>query len=271
MESPQDVRLRLTVHYDGSAFHGWQYQPDRRTIQGELISALSTLADKPVSVMGSGRTDPGVHATGQVACADMPSSWTPESLRRSLNAILPPEIWIQSSSIAHPDFHPRYGAIARTYQYQVGTEPKARSPFHARTCWALEGQLDYELLKFGASELVGEHSFKAFAKSGQPERGYLCSISQAQWSHSDLGFCFEITANRYLHHMVRYLVGTMVDIARVKRQKDDLRRLLSAEPDLTTSAPAPPQGLFLVHVQYPEHVEFSQTPPSASSKSIANV
>ena len=267
MESPQDVRLRLTVHYDGSAFHGWQSQPDRRTVQGELMSALSNLADRPISLIGAGRTDAGVHATGQVASADMPSSWTPESLRRSLNAILPPEIWIQSSSIAHPDFHPRYDAVARTYQYQVGIEPKARSPFHAGTCWTLEGQLDYKLLEFGASELVGEHSFEAFAKSGQPERGYLCSISQAHWSHSDLGFCFDITANRYLHHMVRYLVGTMVDIARGKRQKDDLRRLLSAEPDLTTSPPAPPQGLFLVHVQYPEHFEF----PPASPKSIANV
>ena len=183
------------------------------------MSALSNLADKPVSLMGSGRTDAGVHATGQVACADMPSSWTPESLRRSLNAILPPEIWIQSSSIAHPDFHPRYDAIARTYQYKVGIEPKARSPFYARTCWTLEGQLDYELLEFGANKLLGEHSFEAFAKSGQPERGYLCIISQAHWSHSDLGFCFEITANRYLHHMVRYLVGTMVDIARVNGQR----------------------------------------------------
>ena len=184
---------------------------------------------------------------------------------------MPPEIWIQSSSIAHPDFHPRYDAIARTYQYKVGIEPKARSPFYARTCWTLEGQLDYELLEFGANKLLGEHSFEAFAKSGQPERGYLCIISQAHWSHSDLGFCFEITANRYLHHMVRYLVGTMVDIARVKRPKDDLQRLLSAEPDLITSPPAPPQGLFLVHVQYPEHIEFPQIPPSASSKSIANV
>ena len=264
-------RYQILIEYVGTSYVGWQIQKNGNSIQKTAQLVLSKLLSEKITLHGSGRTDAGVHATGQVACADMPSSWAPESLRRSLNAILPPEIWIQSSRIAHPDFHPRYGAIARTYQYQVGTEPKARSPFHARTCWTLEGQLDYELLKFGASELVGEHSFKAFAKSGQPERGYLCSISQAQWSHSDLGFCFEITANRYLHHMVRYLVGTMVDIARVKRQKDDLRRLLSAEPDLTTSAPAPPQGLFLVNVQYPEHIEFSQIPPSASSKSIANV
>ncbi len=270
MESPQDVRLRLTVHYDGLAFHGWQSQPDRRTVQGELLSALSNLADRSVSIIGAGRTDTGVHATGQVACVDMPASWTPENLRRSLNALLPPEIWIKSSSIAQPDFHPRYDAIARTYRYQVGIEPKARSPFHARTCWVLENQLDHELLESGAGELVGKHSFEAFAKSGQPERGYHCSVSAANWSHWDLGFRFEITANRYLHRMVRYLVGTMVDIARGKRHKEDLGRLLRTEPGPTTSPPAPPKGLFLVHVQYPEHSALPQV-PRAPSKITANV
>lgn len=235
------------------------------------MSALSNLADNSVSVIGAGRTDAGVHATGQVACVDMPVSWSPEKLRRSLNATLPSEIWIESCSMVNQDFHPRYDAVSRAYRYQIGIKPEARSPFHSRTCWELKDQLSPELLEFSAAELLGEHSFEAFAKSGQPERGYRCTVSEANWNQSDLGFCFEITANRYLHHMVRYLVGTMVDISRGKRSPDDLGKLLSVCEDLTTSPPAPPQGLFLVHVQYPEHFVFHQASPQAHSKSTANI
>lgn len=265
MEATASIRLLLTVHYDGSAFRGWQLQPDQRTVQGTLEGALSRLVGRPCSVLGSGRTDTGVHARGQVASADLPSSWAPEELHRALNATLPDDVWIAAVRAVRPDFHPRYDAIGRTYEYRVGTRPRSASPFHRRWCWPLRQDLDGALLASAAALLPGKRSFGAFSKSGQPERGETCTVASAGWSEWRLGRRFTITADRYLHHMVRYLVGTMVDVARGRRPLSDIPRLLEKEPGLITSPPAPPQGLFLARVEYPESVLLA---PGASSPSI---
>lgn len=263
------LRLHLTVHYDGSEFHGWQFQPDRRTVQGELQSAVSRLADQPVSVTGSGRTDTGVHAVGQVAAVDLPERWTADELRRALNATLPGDVWIEAARRVASDFHPRFDAVARTYRYQVGTDPLARSPFHHRTCWPVSDALDRALLTAASETILGAHSFEAFAKAGQPERGYDCRVAAAQWTDGALGLRFEITADRYLHHMVRYLVGTMVDIARGRRPVKDMGLLLAKKADVTTSPPAPAEGLFLAHVEYPQSIEFVEPSPSVRSAATA--
>lgn len=258
MDAPETTRFRLTVHYDGSAFHGWQVQPDQRTVQGDLEAALSRLADSPRTVLGSGRTDTGVHATGQVASVDMPPKWTAAQLRKSLNAILDGDVWVESVEAAEPGFHPRYDAILRSYRYEVGLRPESASPFHRRWCWPLgatEGpagtDLDRALLSSAADAIVGEHSFEAFAKAGQPERGDRCTVAVASWSDTDLGVRFTVSADRFLHHMVRYLTGTMIDIARGRRPLDDMTRLLACDPEVVTSPPAPPEGLFLHRVEYP--------------------
>lgn len=211
-------------------------------------------------MVGSGRTDTGVHATGQVAAVDMPVRWTAEELHRALNAVLPRDIWVASVEAAAPDFHPRYDALARSYEYRVGTDPEARSPFHRGWCWPLVRPVDADLLDAAARLLPGEHSFKAFAKSGQPERGYRCRVREAAWEPWALGWRFRITADRYLHHMVRYLVGTQVEIARGRRTLEDMTRLLDGGGEVETSPPAPPQGLFLTAVEYPQ----SSAPPSRS-------
>lgn len=251
MDAPDTTRFRLTVHYDGSAFHGWQVQPDQRTVQGELEAVLTRLADRPRSVIGSGRTDTGVHATGQVACVDMPTSWTPERLRSGVNALVAADVWLQSVSRTACDFHPRYDALRRTYRYEVGLRAQSASPFHRRWCWPLGEALERGLLDRAAEPLVGEHSFQAFAKAGQPERGYRCRVESAGWSDTPLGVRFTVTADRYLHHMVRYLVGSMVEIARGRRPLEDMARLLRGDPAVVTSPPAPSEGLFLHHVEYP--------------------
>ena len=267
MEAPSTVRLLLTVHYDGSGFHGWPLQPDRRTVQGVLEDVLSRLADRPCTVPGSGRTDTGVHATGQVASVDLLSSWTPEKLHRALDALLPEDVWVESVRRARADFHPRYDAVARTYVYRIGTSATAASPFHRRWCWPLREPLDRDLLARAAAAILGQHSFEAFAKTGQPERGDQCTVSAADWSEWQLGPRFTITADRYLHHMVRYLVGTMVDVARARRPLADVSALLEPGTALVTSPPAPPEGLFLTHVQYPDDVVMDQvTPPSHSRR-----
>lgn len=267
VETRDSIRLQLTVHYDGTHFHGWQFQPGQRTVQGELESALSRLADRPRTVVGSGRTDTGVHAIGQIASVDMPVRWAPEELYRALDAVLPNDIWVQHVRPVRGDFHPRYDALARTYVYRVGTDPEARSPFHRPWCWALGEALDEDRLAAAARALPGEHSFKAFAKAGQPQRGDRCTVTGAAWDRWALGPRFTITANRYLHRMVRYLVGTMVEIARGRRAPSDLPALLDPDTDLETSPPAPPEGLFLARVEYPDHVQHVDTDTPASRSS----
>lgn len=244
-------RVRLTVHYDGTDFHGWQVQPDVRTVQQEIEAVVSRLLDRRTRVTAAGRTDTGVHATGQVVSLDVPEPWTPSSLRKSMNALLPSDVWIAAAAVAPADFHARFGASARCYEYRLGTAEDAASPFHRRVCWTVGGGLDRLLLERCADAITGPHSFRAFAKAGQEERGDRCDVYAAGWRDwHDLGLLFRIRADRYLHHMVRYLVGTMVEIARGRRPLDELQALLDGSPQLTTSPPAPPQGLFLVRVEY---------------------
>ncbi len=243
-------RIRLTLHYDGGGFFGWQFQPERRTVQGELERVLTRLLDAPTRVTGSGRTDRGVHATGQVAAVDAPARWQPDELRRALNALLPDDVWVQGAAVAPANFHPRYDARRRSYRYRIGTAPGAQSPFQRRGCWPLPRMLDPERLRDAAEPLLGDHSFRAFAKAGQEERGDRCTVFEARWERWELGLEFHIAANRFLHHMVRYLVGTLVEIGAGARPAGDLPALLAGDPSLQTSPPAPAAGLFLRGVAY---------------------
>lgn len=254
MDSAAENRLKLTLHYDGSAFFGWQIQREERTVQGVIQSALERLTGGLITVIGSGRTDRGVHATGQVAAVSVPERWSAEELHRALNAVLPNDVWVERVDRVSPDFHPRYDAIARTYEYHLGLVAEASSPFHRRWCWPHGNRADPAVLERAAAELPGTYSFERFAKAGQPERGYRCTIMSAAWEPWEtLGLSFSITADRYLHHMVRYLVGTMAQIASDQRPLADLTELLRNErTELETSPPAPPEGLFLTRVDYPE-------------------
>ena len=210
-----------------------------------------------------------MHATGQVASVDMPVRWTPDKLHHALNALLDDDLWVEAVEVADPDFHPRFDAEARTYHYDVGTRPEASSPFRRRSCWPLGEDLDRRLLDTSAAMLIGEHSFKAFAKAGQPERGDRCHVVEAAWSPSPTGVRLTITADRFLHHMVRYLVGTMVEIAMGRRPLEDMARLLGNDPELTTSPPAPPQGLVLTHVAYPRKNDPSPTPSPSERSNVS--
>jgi tRNA pseudouridine38-40 synthase len=244
--------LKLTLHYDGAAFHGWQIQPGVRTVQAEVDGALSRLADQPVTTIAAGRTDTGVHATGQVVSAAMPPKWTAEALLRSLNAVLPADVWVAGVETADPSFHARYSAVARGYIYRIGMGPDAWSPFRRPWCWPVREPVDRVILEACASSIVGEHSFRGYAKAGQPERGYRCTVHHARWLDWESGLEFRIIANRFLHHMVRYLVGTMVDAARGRRPASDAAGLLDETrlEALETSPPAPPNGLFLARFYY---------------------
>lgn len=248
--------LQLVVHYDGRGFAGWQRQPDARTVQGAIEEALERLCGGPVPVLGAGRTDAGVHARGQAAGVRVPERWESGELRRAINALLPSDVWVSSVHEMHSEFHARYSAIARRYSYYVGTSEEALSPFRRPWEWAFRMPFDRGLLDGCARMILGEHSFRAFAVQGTApaDDNHRCHIREAIWHDRYDGLAFEIEANRFLHHMVRFLVGTMLDIASGRRPLDDLGKLLVAVDNRRVSPPAPPHGLFLERVIYPEHL-----------------
>jgi tRNA pseudouridine38-40 synthase len=252
-ETRTERRIRFVLHYDGGEFSGWQLQPERRTVQGEVERVLSRLFDRPARVVGSGRTDRGVHATGQVAAVDAPARWEPDALRRAMNALLPRDVWVAAAADAPAGFHPRYGAVSRVYVYRVGLDPVTVSPFLRRWCWPVGRPVELTAMDEASEALVGDHSFRAFAKAGQEERGDRCVVTRAEWVEwPGMGLEFHVAANRFLHHMVRYLVGTLVDVGLGERPPAEVGALLRGEPGLRTSPPAPAEGLFLSRVVYPD-------------------
>ena len=245
--------LQLVTQYDGGRFSGWQRQLDARTVQGEIEAVLEQITGHHIAVAGAGRTDSGVHATGQVASLKVPARWTPDTIRRALNAMLPDDVWIAEAHRMAPEFHARFSAMARRYSYLVGTDEAARSPFRRRYEWAIRRPLDAEALAGETEALLGEHIFRAFAKARTAPAGddHRCNIQYARWKPREGGWEFEIEANRFLHHMVRFLVGTMIDVGLGRRPRGTIARLLTATDNLDTSSIAPSHALTLRAVRYP--------------------
>lgn len=239
------------LHYDGSDFTGWQRQPDGRTVQAELEAVLERLCGHRVVAHGAGRTDAGVHALGLGVSFSVPDKWEAGSLRRALNALLPKDCWVASLTPMVAGFHARKSASGRQYRYDVGTDDGAHSPFRRRTEWALGRPLDLALLERAARQIAGRHRFEAFAVR-KPLEHYDCTVRLAQWQvrPQDQGYSFHVAADRFLHHMVRFLVGTMVDIGLGRRPLEDMAVLLTATDNQATSPPAPPQGLYFVRAEY---------------------
>lgn len=250
--SPRTVQL--VVQYDGAGFSGWQRQPGERTVQGAIEEVLARLCGAPVAALGSGRTDAGVHARGQSVGVRVPERWAPAELRRAMNALLPADVWVAAAHAMQPEFHARYDATSRRYRYVVGLDDDASSPFRRRWEWAVRRPVDAALLESAAGCIVGEHTFLAFAVRGTAPAhdDHRCAVSCARWEARPGGMDFLIEANRFLHHMVRFLVGTMMDIASGKRPLSDMTALLASTDNRAVSAPAPPHALFLERVSYPQ-------------------
>ena len=248
--------VQLVLQYDGAAFSGWQRQPSQRTVQGVVEAALSRLCAAPIAALGSGRTDTGVHARGQAVGVRVPNRWDVVKLRRALNSILPQDVWVASATEMREAFHARYSAMSRRYSYCVGTDEGARSPFRGRYELAFGQPLDRGALDAAAAHLEGDHCFRGFAVVGTAPAhdDHRCRVTNARWSERPGGLVFSIEANRFLHHMVRFLVGTMLDIATTRRPLADLTRLLDAADNRDVSPPAPPHALFLEAVIYPNHL-----------------
>ena len=251
--------VQLVLHYDGTAFAGWQVQPEQRTVQGEVERVLAELCRQRVVAQGAGRTDAGVHARGQAVGVRVPEKWTTPMLRRSMNALLPDDVWVAAAHEMRPEFHARFSATSRRYAYLVGTDDEARSPFRRRTEWAYRHDYERAALDRAASVLLGEHCFIGFAVRGTapPSDSHRCTVTHAQWIDRPGGLSFVIEANRFLHHMVRFLVGTMLEQASGKRPATAVSDLLVAETNDEVSPPAPAHGLVLERVAYPSELYLS--------------
>jgi tRNA pseudouridine38-40 synthase len=250
--------IQLVVQYDGTDFSGWQVQPATRTVQGVLEETLARLANAPVRVTGAGRTDAGVHARGQSAGAVLAEHWTPERVRRALNQQLPGDVWIAAAHEMVPSFHARFSATSRRYRYVVGLRDESASPFRRRFLfpWTAAEPPEKDALDWCAEQVLGRRAFRAFAVKGTApaDDDHVCEIRRAEWVELDGEIALDIEADRFLHHMVRFLVGTMLDVASGRRPQSDFAALLGADRNDEVSAPAPASGLSLERVNYPAHL-----------------
>src|SRR5215203_1711703 len=243
--------LQLILQYDGAQFSGWQRQLKPRTVQGVVEDAVERLCGTHIAVYGAGRTDAGVHALGQAASLHVPERWTAAELKRALNAILPHDIRVSESLEMRPAFHARFSAISRSYRYLVGTNADAQSPFRSQRELVWLKPADRSLLDAAASMIEGDHSFRGFAVKGTAPEGdnHHCIVESAEWVDRAGGLAFAIKANRFLHHMVRFLVATMLDIASGRRTIDVMTTLLETGDNSLVSPPAPAHGLYLERVE----------------------
>jgi tRNA pseudouridine38-40 synthase len=271
---------KLTLAYDGTGFSGWQIQPGEATVQGELQAAVGRVTGESPLPQGSGRTDAGVHALGQVASFELQADIPPENLQRALNRTLPPSIRILEARTVRNTFHARHSTVAKTYEYRVFRE-QICPPFVARYVHGCPWPMDVEALQMSARMFEGCHDFLSFSAtdpdlatrtlpprpeteppSGPPppgtpaKEGSIRTIFSSRWEqrqseHGDL-LVYRVRGNGFLHHMVRNLVGTMLDVGRGHMEIENIPSILAARTRSAAGPTAPAQGLFLHSVEYPE-------------------
>lgn len=254
------MNWKLTLAYDGTDFHGWQVQPGRRTVQGELADAIERVVGERVLPQGSGRTDTGVHARAQVASCEVAAPIPCENLFRALNRTLLPAIRLIQCEHAAADFHARHSVRAKTYEYRI-FRGEICPPWEARYVYSLRWPLDVEAMRRASSLVVGEHDFTSFAatdpdlaarraESEAGPQGNVRTIFSSEWHAEGDLLIYRVRGNGFLHHMVRNLVGTFLDAGRGQIAADDVTTILARRLRAAAGATAPARGLFLNAVEY---------------------
>ncbi|TVQ67937.1 MAG: tRNA pseudouridine(38-40) synthase TruA [Balneolaceae bacterium] len=241
-------RYKLTVEYDGTDFHGWQKQPDQRTVEGELEKALSLFYQDTIDVVGQGRTDSGVHAENQTAHADLPGKPNPERVLSAMRGLLPEDMALKKIEKVSREFHARFDAGTRTYEYLLLNHT---SPLLRRVAWYPGRNFNPVLLNECADLLAGVHDFRHFCiPSEDAHQTTVCDLSYSAWDEWEAGYRFQICGNRFLRQMVRRLAGTMLRVASGEESLDAFRAAMEGDSSGLKIFTAPPHGLCLKKVDY---------------------
>ena len=239
--------IKLCIEYDGTDFYGWQVQTKKRTVQGELQEALGTLLNSDIGIIGAGRTDTGVHALGQVAHFKTDSDMEIATLYRGLNSLLPEDIVVHDVQEVPTDFHARFDAKSRRYQYRI---VRGRKAIGRQFNWHCNYPLDVPSMVQATEPLRGKHNFRSFCSAGTEVKDHTCTLFNIKWSEQNGHLTLEAEADRFLQHMVRAIVGTIVEIGRGRWDISDAHRILEAKDRRKAGPTAPAQGLCLMEVTY---------------------
>jgi tRNA pseudouridine38-40 synthase len=243
---------KFTLQFDGTDFLGWQVQAKGRTVQGDIEIALGKLfPGEDITLIGAGRTDSGVHALGMTANVKLLAKYDAEELRRAVNGNLEMDVRIDFVEEMPDEYHARFSAVAREYEYHF---MKQYSPIRRKYAAHLSHNVDFSLLQKCAEQLKGEFDFTSFCKANAEVENKVCIIEFAEWKTMDNQLIFRIKANRFLHHMVRFLVGTMVEVARGRYTVNEFSALLFNTPAKAIVVRAPAHGLYLKKVYYKERL-----------------
>jgi len=240
---------RVTVHFDGTEYHGWQFQtPEFRTVQAELIRALKIIAKKQMIVTGSSRTDAGVHSIGLTANFHLPVAIEPESLKKALNSLLPKDIRIMECALTDKSFNARFGASSKTYVYRICTG-QVQSPFSMRFALHVPFPLDIKAMRRATRHFVGAKDFTSFT-SDEPEKKKMREVSEFKMQVKKEEIVFTVRGKSFLRYMVRNMVGTIIDVGRGKIKPGDIPEIFAAKDRRRAGQTAPAKGLTLAKVEY---------------------
>jgi tRNA pseudouridine38-40 synthase len=245
------LNFKLLVEYDGTAYHGWQRQSNTRTIQGTIEAVLKTMTEEPVTLIGSGRTDAGAHATGQVANFRLETRLTSDVFLRGLNSLLPADIVIKDCEQVQEGFHARYDARSKVYDYRILNRPIPAALFR-QYAWHVRKELDLETIRAAMLCLKDQHDFSSFQAAGSSQRDAIRTVIDVNLSDKDGDgyLVFSIEADGFLRHMVRNIVGTLVDVGLGKTSPEGFENILMSRDRKQAGITAPAHGLFLRNVKY---------------------